>query len=194
MQQVATMLGNLSTGVLYKNPKSHVRSIHAYFPSVAERVGGELVAAYVLGEAFEATNLRTNVARSADGRWLLPTSTWMDWEGRLPNGNRMLAFVSADRGETWPQYIDVMHSPTDRLIYWESKILQLSDGRRRSRPVCWVKPSRLASFRATESSASTAAWTSLASGPTSPVWKASAGSTTPASLFGAIAAPRGRPR
>jgi len=231
MQPASTLLGNLTTGVLYKNPKPHVRSVHAYFPSVAERPGGELVATYVLGEAFEAVNLRTHVARSADGgqtwqhegpidpgrtdrlisdggkmsiapdgelvvnlvrhdrtdhpdegltnpanmgfvptevlitrscdggrtwsepalvkpplegpsfelcspvtflgdgRWLLPTSTWMDWEGRLPNGNRMLALVSADRGKTWPQYLDVMRSPDDRLIYWESKIVELSDGR-----------------------------------------------------------------
>ena len=64
-----------------------------------------------------------------DGRWLLPTSTWMDWEGNLPNGNRMVAFVSADRGRTWPGYLDVMHSPDDNLIFWESKIVELSDGR-----------------------------------------------------------------
>ena len=231
MQPVSSALGNLSTGVLYKNPKPHVKSIHAYFPSVVAMPGGEMLATYVRGEAFEATNLRTHVARSGDGgqtwqdegliypgradrlmsdggkmsiapdgelvvnlvrhdrtdhpddgltnpanmgfvptevlitrsadggrtwsepaliepplagpsfelcspvtflrdgRWLLPTSTWMDWEGRLPNGNRMVAFVSADRGKTWPQYLDVMHSPADNLIFWESKIVQLSDGR-----------------------------------------------------------------
>ena len=231
MQPVSSILGNLSTGVLFKNPKPHVRSIHAYFPSLAAMTNGQLLATYVLGEAFEATNLRTHAARSTDGgqtwqdegtiypgrtdrimsdggkmsvapdgevivnlvrhdrtdhadeglanpanmgfvpteilivrsgdcgrtwsepalvepplvgpsfelcspvtflrdgRWLLPTSTWMDWNGNLPNGNRMVAFVSADRGRSWPRYLDVMHSPDDNLIFWESKIVELSDGR-----------------------------------------------------------------
>ncbi len=224
-------MSNLSTGILYKNPKAHVRSVHAYFPSLAALPGGDLVASYTLGEAFEAVNLRTHIARSTDGgeswhdegtlcpdrtdrvlsdcarlavaqdgelvanlvrhdrtdhldegltnpanmgfvptellvmrsadggrswsgpstvqpplegpsfemcspiamlrdgRWLQPTSTWMDWEGRLPNGNRMVALVSSDRGETWPEYLDVMHSEDNRLIFWESKIVELSDGR-----------------------------------------------------------------
>jgi sialidase-1 len=226
-----SILNDLSTGILYKNPKPHVKSIHAYFSSVAAMPNGELLAAYALGEAFEAANLRTHVARSTDngrtwcdegeiytcrssrvlsdtarlaiapdgelvaylmrcdrtdhldeglanpanmgfvpteilltrssdfghtwselakigppldgpcfeicspitflrdGRWLLPTSTWLDWEGRLPNGNRMVAFVSSDRGHTWPTYLDVMHDASDDLIFWESKIVELSDGR-----------------------------------------------------------------
>lgn len=64
-----------------------------------------------------------------NGRWILPTSTWLDWNGNLPNGNRMVAFVSSDRGVTWPTYLDVMHSPDNNLIFWESKILELPDGR-----------------------------------------------------------------
>ena len=231
MQPVANVLNDLTTGILFKNPKPHAKSVHAYFPSVAAMPNGEMLATYVLGEAFEAANLRTHVARSGDGgqtwqdkgpiypgrtdrlmsdvgklartpdgelivnmarhdrtdhpdegltnqatmgfvpmeilitrsrdsgrtwtepapikppmagpcfeccssvtclrdgRWLLPTSTWMDWEGNLPNGNRMVAFVSSDGGKTWPAYLDVMHSPDDNLIFWESKIVELSDGR-----------------------------------------------------------------
>jgi sialidase-1 len=229
--QSSNILTNLSTGILYKNSKPHVKSVHAYFPSVAAMPNGELLATYALGEAFEAVNLHTCVARShnggqtwqhegriypcrtdrltsdvgkmslapdgelvanlarhdrtehadegltnpdtmgfvptemlitrspdcghmwaqpvviqpplvgpsfelcspvtflRDGRWLLPTSTWLDWNGSLPNGNRMVAFVSSDRGASWPTYLDVMHSPDDNLIFWESKIVELSDGR-----------------------------------------------------------------
>lgn len=225
------LFGEISTGVLFRNPKPYWKSIHAYFPSVAVLPGGEMVAVYTLGEAFEATNLHLNLARSSDagqtwhhvgrltsdqpgrllsdsgriavtpdgqlvvnlmrhdrtdyadfglanpqnlgfvptrmllirsgdggrswdapepiepplvgpefelcspitilrdGRWLLPTSTWRDWDGRLPNGNRMVALVSHDQGRTWPSYLDVMHSPDNELIFWESKIVEFPDGR-----------------------------------------------------------------
>jgi sialidase-1 len=231
MQPASNLLTNLTTGVIYQNPKPHVKSVHAYFPSVGALPNGDLLATYVLAEAFEAVNARMHAARSsdggqtwqhvgricpdkipdltsefgkmavspdgeavanlvrndrsehadegltntenlgfvptellttsstdggwtwstpavvkpplvgpafelcspitflADGRWALPTSTWMDWQGNLPNGNRMVALVSSDRGRTWPGYFDVMHSPDDNLIFWESKIVELSDGR-----------------------------------------------------------------
>jgi hypothetical protein len=41
----------------------------------------------------------------------------------------MVAFVSHDRGESWPDYIDVMVDPAQYVIYWESKIVQFGDGR-----------------------------------------------------------------
>jgi sialidase-1 len=226
------MLQELTTGVLYRNAKPHVRSVHAYFPSAVALPDGEMVAVYVLGEAFEATNLHTHLARSSDGgrtwvhhgricpvladgrlttesarlsvtpegelvailvradrtahpeegltnpenlgfvpteilitrssdagrtwsepavvhpplvgpsfeicshitllsdgRWLWPTSTWRDWEGNLPNGNRMVAFLSRDQGQTWPDYVDVMSSAEGNLIFWESKIVELAGGR-----------------------------------------------------------------
>jgi hypothetical protein len=220
-----------STGLIYRNPKSHVRSIHAYFPSVAVMANGEMLATIVLGEAFEATNLRTHVCRSTDngenwqlegpiypgtgkrltsdccrltvlpdgevvvlmmrydrtdhsdegltnhenlgfvptelmllrstdfghkwtepkafepplvgpsfelcspitvlkdGRWVLPTQTWPGWNGDCPNGIRMVAFVSHDRGKTWPEYWDVMNEPEGRTFFWESKIIEFPDGR-----------------------------------------------------------------
>jgi len=55
--------------------------------------------------------------------------TWRGWDGQLPNGLRMVAFVSYYRGHTWPEYLDVMHHPERPIIYWESKILELPDGR-----------------------------------------------------------------
>jgi sialidase-1 len=41
----------------------------------------------------------------------------------------MVAFLSADRGRSWPEYRDVMRDPQERVIYWESKIVELLDGR-----------------------------------------------------------------
>lgn len=61
------MIDVLGTGLIYKNPMPHVHSVHAYFPSVVALPGGEMVASVVLGEAFEAPNLRTHLCRSTDG-------------------------------------------------------------------------------------------------------------------------------
>ncbi|MBI2437257.1 MAG: exo-alpha-sialidase [Lentisphaerae bacterium] len=220
----------LKSGLIYRNPKPHVRSIHAYFPSVVALSATELLATFVLGEAFEAANLQVNIARSLDGgetwrlegplpvgtlarptsntgritvmengeivafvirhdrsrleegfanprnlgfiagellivrsrdggrtwsppatlapplvgpefemccpiiplrdgRWLLPTSTWRNWDGHCPNGMKAVALVSRDRGLTWPEYVDVMADPQREIIYWESKVLELPDGR-----------------------------------------------------------------
>ncbi len=222
---------NLRAGLIYRNPIPHVHSVHAYHPSVARMSNGDLLASFILGEAFEAPNCRTYLSRSTDngetwqlqgpiypgtadrltsdacrlvalpdgeavafmiradrtehphegltshvtlgfvptelmilrstdfghtwegpaaftpplvgpsfemcspitplrdGRWLLPTSTWRGWEGDCPNGMRMVAFVSYDRAHTWPAYVDVMVDPQQHIIYWESKIVTLADGR-----------------------------------------------------------------
>lgn len=225
------MLQDIQTGLIYRNAKPHVVSRHAYFPSLVALAGGDLVALYVLGQAFEATDLHVHVARSEDGgqswqplgrlcpetpgrlttdaarltaladgrlvavvvrhdrsehpeeglanpatlgfvpvevlllwsgdggrswsepqpigpplegpafelcapvtvlrdgRWLWPTSTWRDWQGRLPNGNRTGAFVSHDAGRSWPAWMDAFANPGGDLIFWESKIVELPDGR-----------------------------------------------------------------
>ena len=221
---------DVRTGTLYRNPDAHVKSIHAYWPSVVNLGGGHLMAVYTLGEAFESVNLRVHLAdsrdngetwktlgqpaplpdtqltsesgrlslasdgelilllvrhdRSAhpelglaepnhfgfvpmkfcicrsrdkgrtwtapedvvaplvgpefemcspitplrDGRWLLPTSTWRGWDGKLPNGNQMCALISSDKGRTWPTYTSVMRDPEDHVRYWESKIHERPDG------------------------------------------------------------------
>ena len=221
----------LGSGLIYRNPAPHVRSVQAYFPSVAALPNGEMVSTMALAEAFEATNLHTYVARSVDagdtwtlegslyagtpdrlttdscritalpdgelvcfmvrhdrsehphegftnpenlgfvptelltlrsrdggrtwtepeplnppligpsfelccpviplrdGRWLLPTSTWRGWDGYCPNGMKTIALVSPDRGRTWPEYSEVFDSDGRPEIHWESKVVELSDGR-----------------------------------------------------------------
>jgi hypothetical protein len=42
---------------------------------------------------------------------------------------KMVALISADRGASWPSWTEVMADPAGRVIYWESKILELLDGR-----------------------------------------------------------------
>jgi hypothetical protein len=228
----------IADGIVYRNPLSHVRSIHAYFPSTVQLQDGELLCTLVLAEAFEAVNARTYLARSQDGgvtwqledalpaatpdrltsnsarlsvfdndelvafmvradrsahpneglanplnmgfvptellllrstdrgrswsapvtmqaplegpsfelcapivelrdgRWVLATSTWRSWDGASPNGNRQLMLVSPDKGHSWPHYDTVMHDPQQHIIYWESKIVELEDGRLLS--VAWA--------------------------------------------------------
>jgi sialidase-1 len=80
----------------------------------------------LVGPSFE---LCAPITPLRDGRWLLPTSTWRGWDGDCPSAMRMIALVSPDRGSTWPQYVDVMRDPEGRVIYWESKVVELPDGR-----------------------------------------------------------------
>jgi len=67
----------LDTGLIYRNPQTYLKSVHAYFPSVITMANGEMLASLVLGEAFEAVNAHTYLARSRDAgkNWTL--------EGRL---------------------------------------------------------------------------------------------------------------
>ena len=225
------MLKDLTSGVIYRNPIAHIRSVHAYFSSCGQLPNGDLVATLSMAEAFEAVDSQLHITRSTDlgetwsdpqpvspelkdqdvsefgrvsvidgrvvlllqhcdrsnhpnqgltnpdglgfvptqfkikhatddslsnwseprdivsaiegpcfelccpitalrdGRWLLPTSTWPDWDGALPNGHRMIALVSHDRGESWPEWQDVFHWPQSPRNYWESKIIELQDGR-----------------------------------------------------------------
>lgn len=77
------------------------------------------------GPSFE---LCCPVLAAADGKLIFPTSTWKGWDGCCPNGTKAVAFVSEDGGGTW-RYVDVMADPRNELIYWESRIRQLKDGR-----------------------------------------------------------------
>lgn len=52
--------------VVYENPRPHVRSRHGYFPGLAVLPSGDLIALFVIAEAFEAANGATWVARSGD--------------------------------------------------------------------------------------------------------------------------------
>lgn len=76
------------------------------------------------------------IIAAREGRWLLPSSIWLDWEGKCPPGaHRAIAFVSDDGGRTWPKVTSVMDGSRDRITGWEQKLITLSDGRLMA--VCW---------------------------------------------------------
>lgn len=80
----------------------------------------------LIGPAFES---QSSVIFLSDSRWLLPTSTWRDWNGYCPNGMKAVAFVSYDEGKTWPEFIDVMDDNKENIIYFESSLSELPDKR-----------------------------------------------------------------
>ncbi|WP_135554827.1 sialidase family protein [Paenibacillus cymbidii] len=233
MSALSQSIANLEivdTGIIYRNPLPYVYSRHAYFPSVIQLAGGDLLASFTVGQAFEAADLHTELSRSRDqgvtwehegrlypgtadrvtsdtcrlshgahgeviayvirhnrsrkdcgfvnpgnlgfveveqllfrssdegrtwsepqsiepplvgpafemtspivplrsGTWILPTSTWKGFDGYCPNGMKMVAFRSEDQGRSWPAYTDVMADERDVDIFWESKMVELSDGR-----------------------------------------------------------------
>lgn len=226
--QVRQAIELVESGLAYRNPAPHLRSLHAYYPSVVSLCGGKLLMSFVLGSAIEAMDCQVYLTRSddegktwqppvplhekslrhtetcrisrmhdgeivlllseserlepnvgatnpanlghvptrlslfrsvddgaswqgpepleppligptfelctpivqlTDGRWLLPTSTWRDWNGFQPNGMKAVAFVSDDRGRTWQSSIDVMNGVAQGILYWEQKICEMGGGR-----------------------------------------------------------------
>lgn len=61
------------TGLVYRNPKPHLRSIVAYHPSLSLISDREFLATFDIGQAVEALDYHTVAARSTDGgkNWVL---------------------------------------------------------------------------------------------------------------------------
>ena len=68
------MIETISSGIVYCNPKPHLRAIHAWHPSLVRLIDGTLVATFDLGQAVESLDYRTYLSRSTDeGRsWSTP--------------------------------------------------------------------------------------------------------------------------
>lgn len=80
----------VADGHLYRNPKPHVKSVDACFPSVIRMDNGEMLATITLAEAHEAVDMRTCLCRSDD-----EGNTW-ELEGRIYPGttNRLTSDAS----------------------------------------------------------------------------------------------------
>lgn len=74
------MINLLDTGLVYRNPKPHLKSIHAWHPSLAVLDDNTLLAGFDLGEAIESLDYRTFTVRSRDGgrTWEAPTPLFDD--------------------------------------------------------------------------------------------------------------------
>jgi hypothetical protein len=92
------MIHLVDSGLVYRNPQPHLRSIHAWHPSLVRLDGGELVASFDLAQAVEALDYCTHVARSADG------------------------------GRTWTRPVPMLHDRTERPATHSVRISRLADG------------------------------------------------------------------
>ncbi|MCE5307445.1 MAG: glycoside hydrolase [Acidobacteriales bacterium] len=61
------MIDYVESHIIYENPKPHVHSRHGYFPGLTVLGSGEILAMFMVAEAFEAPNGTTYVTRSTDG-------------------------------------------------------------------------------------------------------------------------------
>jgi len=75
----------IDTGLIYRNPKPHMRSIHTWHPSLVVLDSGRILAGFDLAEAVAAMNYRTVTATSDDeGKtWSEPRELFED-EVELP--------------------------------------------------------------------------------------------------------------
>src|SRR5262249_53751211 len=55
------------TGIVYRNPKPHLRADNTWHPSIVLREDGELLVTFDRGQAPESLDYRTWLTRSADG-------------------------------------------------------------------------------------------------------------------------------
>jgi sialidase-1 len=60
------MIENLESHVIYENPKPHVHSRHGFFPGLVELASGDLIAMFMIAEAFESPDGATFLSRSRD--------------------------------------------------------------------------------------------------------------------------------
>jgi len=61
-----TMIKYIEQHTIYENPNPYTRSRHGYFPGLVQLPSGELLALFVMGEAFESADSATCVSRSGN--------------------------------------------------------------------------------------------------------------------------------
>lgn len=92
------MIKLVDGGLVYRNPKPHLKSIHAWHPSLVRLDDGTLLAGFDCGEAIESLDYRTYTVRSRDG------------------------------GQTWEAPRPLFHDPVPRRSTHSVRIGRLRDG------------------------------------------------------------------
>ena len=68
-----------ATGLVYRNPKPHLRAVNAWHPTLARLDDRTMLAAFDLGQGPESLDYATYLARSEDGG-----STWSEPDALTP--------------------------------------------------------------------------------------------------------------
>ena len=103
----------------------------------------------LIGPSWEICH---SVVELADGRWLIPLSTWRGWDGDHPSGDQAVVFISDDRGESWPRYGCTFDGRSTGALHWEQSVAPLQDGRLIA--VSWVYDSKVGRSRPSQYSLS----------------------------------------
>lgn len=85
-----------ASGVVYRNPKPHLRAVHTWHPSIVKLATGELVAAFDVGQGAESLDYHTVVVRSNDGgaTWTEPVRLFEDPSPRVCSHTARLGLMS----------------------------------------------------------------------------------------------------
>lgn len=71
-----------------------------------------------------------------DGTLIFSCATWRNWDGSCPYGHRVSILRSGDGGVTWDGPTDIFRDPTDRIGFWEARIVQISENMLLA--TCWA--------------------------------------------------------
>ena len=116
------MIEYIQEHVIYENPIPHVRSRHGYFPGVVQLSSGELVALFVIGEAFESVDLATHVSRSSDRgqTWQLQGPLYDKSEDSVPISDMLKPQILRDGTLIALGYCFERHDPEQSLAIPET--------------------------------------------------------------------------
>ena len=78
------MVDVVGTGLVYRNPRPELRSVHTWHPTIVRFAGGEMLCTFDLAAADVALDYRTYSSRSEDGgaTWSPPVRVMADPPGR----------------------------------------------------------------------------------------------------------------
>ena len=74
------MIKSVGSGIVYRNPRAHLESVHAWHPSLVWTRDGDFVATFDLAQAGESLDYHTCLSRSTDGgrTWSAPHPLFRD--------------------------------------------------------------------------------------------------------------------
>ncbi len=85
---VSRQIGIEAEGIVYRNPRPHVRAVHAWHPRLVAGKDGRIIVTFDLAQAVESMDYRTYISHSDDGgqSWSAPVRLYED--NLLPDSPR----------------------------------------------------------------------------------------------------------